>query len=161
MVFCNILRQLLERVVTVPQEIQNFYNSLPPERRENNLDIERCLLFIQLVCKEFDSIFLVFDALDECPVHDTNSNELRSRMISTIERVSHHATIFTTSRPHLNLAKEFCDCTSLEIRATDSDMRAYLKARTADHAILRRIFKQDSALENHLIDTICTKSNGI
>lgn len=160
-VFSSILRQLLERIRTIPQEIQHYYDSLPPERRENSLDIDQCVSFIQLVCKKFESIFLVFDALDECPVYDINTNELRSKMISTIERVSHCAAIFITSRPHLELAEELRECTNLEVRATDSDMHAYLKARTASHAILGRIFRQDPGLESHLIETICNKSNGM
>ena len=160
-VFSNVLRQLLERLDTIPQEIQNFYNSLPPERRENSLDLDQCISFIHLVCNKFDSTFLIFDALDECPLHGINANELRSKIISTIQRVSHCAAVFITSRPHLNLAEELGDCTKLEVRATESDMRAYLKARTVEHAILRRIFNQDSALEGHLISTICSKSNGI
>ena len=104
---------------------------------------------------------MIFDALDECPVYDINASELRSKMISTIRKVSHFAATFITSRPHLNLAEELNDCTNLEIRATNSDMCAYLKARTADHAVLRRLINQDSSLETYLIDTICSKSNGM
>lgn len=160
-VFTNILRQLLERAGTIPQEIQHFYDSLPPERKDSSLDIDKCVSFIQLACKEFDRVFLIFDALDECPVHDINTNELRSKIISTIQRVSHFAAMFITSRPHLNLAEEFRDCACFQVRATNSDMCAYLTARTADHAILRRIIKQNPALEAHLVDTICSKSSGI
>lgn len=160
-VFCNIVRQMLEQIANVPQEIQQFYDSLPSEHKENNLNVDQCFAFILIVCKDFDRVFLVFDALDECTVHDKNSNELRSKMISAIQKVSQSGSIFVTSRPHVNLTQELNDCACLEVRATDSDMCSYLKARTADHRILRRIVDHNPALEIHLVDTICNKANGM
>ena len=160
-IFCNILRQLLEQTGKVPQEIQHLYDSLPSERKENNLSMDQCIAFMQIGCQNFDKIFLIFDALDECLVQDNNSNELRSKMISTIQKASNFGSIFVTSRPHVNLTQELNDCVCLEVRASDSDMCAYLKARTADHKILRRIVDHSPALESHLIDTICSKANGM
>ena len=160
-VFCSILRQLLEQIGQIPQEIQHFYDSLPSDRKENNLNLDQCFGFIHTVCRGFDNVFLIFDAVDECPVHDMNSNELRSKVVSTVERASKFASIFVTSRPHVNLASELNDCASLEVRATDSDMCAYLKARTANHKVLRRIVDHSPALEDYLVDTICKKANGM
>lgn len=160
-VFCSILRQLLEQINQIPQGIQRFYDSLPSERKENNLSLDQCFGFIHTVCRDFDNVFLIFDAVDECPVHDNNSNELRSKVVSTVERASKFASIFVTSRPHVNLTLELNDCACLEVRATDSDMCAYLKARTADHKVLRRIVDHSPALEDYLVDTICKKANGM
>lgn len=160
-VLCNILRQFLEQVGKVPQEIQQFYNSLPSERKENNLNVDQCFAFMQIVCKDYDRVFLIFDALDECPIHDNSGDEVRSKMVSAIEKASHFGSIFVTSRPNVNLTLELNDCACLEVRAMDGDMCAYLKARTADHKILRRIIDHRPALETHLVDTICNKANGM
>ena len=160
-VFSNILRQLLEQLNIIPREIQELYDSISSERKENNLNIDQCFSFIQLVCKDFARTFLIFDALDECPVHDSSSNEFRSKMVSLIQRLSQLTTIFVTSRPHVNLTLEIRNCGCLDVQATDSDMCAYLKARAANHKILRRIIDQNPALENHLVDTICSKAKGM
>ena len=156
-----ILRQLIEQVKQTPQELVDSYESLPPDRKENNLQVDQCLSFIQTTCKDFDKVFLVFDALDECPVHGDSSNELRSKMISTIQKMSLYASIFVTSRPHVNLAQQIPNCLSLEVRATHSDMCAYLQARSADYKLLRRIVDQNPALEAHLVETICSKARGM
>lgn len=160
-IFYNILRQLVEQLSKVPQDIQHLYDSLPSDRKENNLNVDQCFAFMQNVCMDFDKVFLIFDALDECPVHDNNSNELRSKRVSTIQKASHFGSIFVTSPPHVNLTQELNDCACLEIRATDDDMCAYLRARTADHRILRRIVDHSPALESHLVHTICSKANGM
>lgn len=159
-VFSSLLRQILEATNTIPKELESHYSSRPSHRRENSMSIDECLSFLQIACESFDRIFLVFDALDECIIRDDSNNEPRSKIITMIKRASRFATIFITSRPHVNLTQEI-DCACLEIRATDSDMRSYLKARINNHKILRRIIDQSPSLESRSIDTICSKANGM
>lgn len=157
----SILRQLLEYIDRIPQSIQQFYDSPNRERKGDHMSVDQCVSIIQAVCRNMDRVFLVFDALDECPIHDDRANELRSKMIALIRRMSDSMTICVTSRPHLALTHELDDCACLEVRATDGDMRAYLNARMSDHKILRKILDQNPILENHLAETICSKANGM
>ena len=160
-VFSSLLRQILEGVSIIPKNLESHYDSLPPERKENSMSIDECFSFMQTVCKNLDRVFLIFDALDECPVYDDSHNEHRSKIITMIQRASRFATIFITSRPHINLTEELVDCACLEVRAKESDMRAYLEARIANHKILRRIIDQSPSLKSYLLDRICSKANGM
>ena len=157
----NLLRQLLEQLDTVPQELQRNFESFSSRRKENKMTLDECYSFIQNISQKFGKVFLVFDAVDECPVHDTNSNELRPKIISMIQKVSSSARTFVTSRPHVNLAQDLNDCISIDVRASHSDMYAYLEARIDDHTLLRKQVNQDPALKKHLIGTIGSKANGM
>lgn len=157
----NLLRQLLEHLQNIPREIQSLYESSFLGQDRKTLTTEQWIAMIQLLCNSFRRTFLIVDALDECPELDNHSDEVRARMVSSILRISKSAHIFITSRPNVNVAAEVPGCTTLKIQAKDSDLRSYLKVRKTDHTALGRIVDQDPALEKHLGDTICQKSNGM
>lgn len=160
-VFCNLLRQLLEQSNAIPQEVCDLHELLASKRKDNDMSVAQCLSFMQSVRKQFDTVFLLFDAVDECPMHDENVNEIRSQMLSAIQKASKFARVFITSRPHVNMTQELGDCTCLEVKANDNDVCAYLKSRTAEHRILRGLIVQYPNLERDLIATICTKASGM
>ena len=160
-IMSSLLRQLLEKAGHTPRMISDFYGSLPADRKNNSLDVDRCLAFMEKICKGFKKVFLIFDALDECSDHNENVAELRSKMISTIQRLSAFATIFVTSRPHVKPTQDLFKCAQLDIRACDSDLRAYLKARIIDLNLLKTFVDKDPTLEDNIFDIICSKSEGM
>ena len=160
-VLSNILRQLLEELEDVPKEITQYYEASFSERKHSDISIDLGLSFIEITRQRFDQVFLIFDALDECPAYDSNANELRSRMLATVQRVSRYTTVFATSRPSIDLKQDIPDCVCFEIKATTGDVCAYLEARIANHEVLRRIANQNTALKHELIETICNKANGM
>lgn len=127
-VFCSILRQIIEGTSILPTELELHYDSLIPERMEHGMSMDECFSFLQRLCKEIHRVFLTFDALDECPVHDDNNNEHRSKMINMIKRATQFATVFVTSRPNIKLQQDIVDCTCIEVQARESDIRTYLKS---------------------------------
>ncbi len=157
----NLLRQLLEHLQHIPQEVQSLYGSRFVDQDQKNSTIEQWIALIELLCKKFCRTFLIVDALDECPELDDNSNEARAKMISSILRLSKSAQVFVTSRPSVDVAAKIPECMTLRIQARYSDLRSYLKARKTEHTALKKIIVQDPALEKHLKDTICRKSNGM
>ena len=62
-VFCSILRQLLERINQIPQEIQRFYDSLPSERKENT--VERAAKFASIFVTSRPQVNLTLE-LNDC-----------------------------------------------------------------------------------------------
>ena len=160
-VFCSILRQIIESTSIPPTELEQHYDSLTPERIEKGLNIDDCFSFLQQLCKRIERVFLTFDALDECPILDDNNNEHRSKMINMIKRATQFAKVFVTSRPNINLKQDIVDCTCIEVQARESDIRTYLKTRVASQHIFQRIVRQVPSMENHLIENICSKSNGM
>ena len=78
-ILCSLLRQSLESMDAVPQEIQRIYDALPSDSKENTIDTNQCVsLFRKFVEEQSCRVFLLFDALDECSEMDHFSNEIRS-----------------------------------------------------------------------------------
>ena len=157
----NLLRQLSEYLQYIPQELQSLYGSRFLDPNQKNPTTEQWIALIELLCKKFSRTFLIIDALDECPEFDDNSNEVRAKMVSSLLRLSRSAHVFVTSRPSVDVAAKIPGCMTLRIQAKYSDLRSYLKARKTEHTALGTIIDQDPALEGHLEDTICRKSNGM
>ena len=161
-ILCSLLGQLLESMDAVPQEIQRIYDALPSDSKENTIDTIQCVfLFRKFVEEQCCRVFLLFDALDECPDMDHYSNEIRSRMIFTMKTLATFARIFVACRSHVNLALSIPDCLYMEIRAMDSDVWYYLEARKEQHSQLRNILISHPTLAKHTEDTICRKANGM
>ncbi len=158
----SLLRQVIESIGEIPQSIQHLYDALPPDKKENLINEDQCTSLLEyLIGNEPRDTFLIFDALDECPDIDHDSNEVRSRIASAMKRLAIVGRLFITARPHVHPATVIPDCHRLEIRATDPDMRCYINARIKEHKRLLRLVGPDPELANRLNETLCRKANGM
>jgi hypothetical protein len=118
----SLLKQLAERQPSLPNSVKDLYDRYKTKRTRPSLDeILRSLQEVATICSR---VFLIIDALDECQV----SNGCRSRFISNIFNLQAKtgAKLFTTSRPILDIEKQFKGCLSREILASDEDVHIYL-----------------------------------
>ena len=158
----SLLRQVIESIGEVPQSIQQSYDALPPSNEENTMDEDQCITLLECLIKnEPRDTFFIFDALDECPDIDHNSNEARSRIASAMKRLAIVGRLFVTARPHVHPATVIPDYHRLEIRATDPDMRCYIDGRIKEHQRLLRLVGSDPHLADRLNETLCRKANGM
>ena len=158
----SLLRQVIESIGEVPQSIQQFYDALPPSKEENTMDEDQCITLLEsLIKNEPRDAYFIFDALDECPDIDHNSNEARSRITSAMKRLAIVGRLFITARPHVHPVTVIPDCHRLEIRATDTDMRCYIDGRIKEHQRLLRLVGSDPHLADRLNETLCRKANGM
>ncbi|KAK0513833.1 hypothetical protein JMJ35_003555 [Cladonia borealis] len=161
-ILCSLLRQVIESIGEIPQSIQYFYGARTPYEKENTMDEEQCISLLEsLIRNEPRDTFLIFDALDECPDRDHDSNEVRSRITSAMKRLAVVGKLFITARPHVHPATVIPDCLRLDIRATDSDMHCYINTRIKEHKRLNRLVGSDPQLANLLNETLCRKANGM
>ena len=158
----SLLRQVIESIGEVPQSIQQSYDALPPSNEENSMDEDQCITLLEnLIKNEPRDAYFIFDALDECPDIDHNSNEARSRITSAMKRLAIVGRLFITARPHVHPVTVIPDCHRLEIRATDPDMRCYIDGRIKEHQRLLRLVGSDPHLADRLNETLCRKANGM
>ena len=158
----SLLRQVVEFIGEIPESIQQIYDALPPDKGANTMDEHQCVSLLEyLIRNEPRDTFLIFDALDECPDIDHNSNEVRSRITSAMKSLAIVGKLFITARPHVHPATVVPGCHRLEIRATDPDMRCYINARVQGHQRLLRLVESDPQLANRLDETLCRKANGM
>lgn len=118
----SLLKQVAIPKPNIPQPIRELYEkSTVQQRQAQQQELEQALL---LTCEEYDRIFIVVDALDECDqiIHRRNLiNCLRSLQSSPL------ISIFITSRSHIEDTNNFFDKASkIVIEAHETDLEKYL-----------------------------------
>ena len=116
----GLVKELARQQSSMPASVNELYNRYAKNRMRPSTDeISRTL---HSVATSFSRLFLIIDALDECQMTD------RSKFLSEVFslQAKTKANIFATSRPSLDLERKFKDCISLEILASDEDVRRYL-----------------------------------
>ncbi|KAF7515244.1 hypothetical protein PCG10_003552 [Penicillium crustosum] len=117
-----LLKQLAGRCQPLPNRVRELYKH--HKARTTRPSTEEISQVLQTVAATFSKLFIIVDALDEC---QTSS---RPHFISELFNLQtrHSANIFVTSRFILEIIHQFEGALSLEIRATDEDVRKYLES---------------------------------
>jgi hypothetical protein len=126
----NLLKQLVQGQKFVPDSVKSLYDHHNNGKTQPSIDeLSRTL---QSVATLYSRVFLVVDALDKCQVF----GGCRSKFLSEIFTLQAkcRASFFTTLRdiPQIiNKLKVFKESISLEIRATELDVRRYVDGHMA------------------------------
>ncbi|KAK6503772.1 hypothetical protein TWF481_008778 [Arthrobotrys musiformis] len=119
----SLLKQLAESKSSLPESVRVLYECHNKQRtRPSRDDIIQTL---HSVVSTYSKIFVIIDALDECPA------DCRTNLLSELFdlHTEYGINIFTTARPIPDIVNKFKGNTILEIRAHDEDVRAYLDAQ--------------------------------
>ncbi len=116
------LKQLAQRKSSLPESVKSLHDRHKAKHTRPSLDeISRTL---QSVAAMYSRVFIIVDALDECQV----TCGCRTRFLSELRdlQAKSRVNLFATSRFILDITEKFEGCISLEIRATDHDVRRYV-----------------------------------
>jgi hypothetical protein len=121
----SLLKQLSQERPSLPESVKDLYNRHKDKRTWPAFDEISTALHV--VAAIYSRVFIIVDALDECQV----SGRCRTRFLSEVFSLQAKcgANVFATSRFNPEIAKEFNGNMSLEIRASDDDVRKYLEGR--------------------------------
>jgi hypothetical protein len=118
----SLLKQLIQRRPSVPESFTTLYKRHKDERTRPSFDeISKVL---HSIVADYSKTFIIIDALDECQTSDGGRRKLLSEIFSLQAKTG--ACFFATSRFIPEIKKEFERCVSIEIRASDDDVRRYL-----------------------------------
>ncbi|KAJ5935976.1 hypothetical protein N7454_005274 [Penicillium verhagenii] len=119
----SILKQLCQDLPSLPDSLINLYSK--HRMRLTRPTFDQLLKTLHSVVAGYSRLFMLVDALDECQASD----ECRSRFISEIFtlQANFEANIFATSRLIPEITTRFSQGTTLEIRASNQDVRRYLE----------------------------------
>ncbi len=117
----SLLKQLALSRAGLPGPILDLHQRMTRQQRQpKQEDLEEALL---LTCNEFDRVFFVIDALDECNKSQRNAVLRVLSNISECSRIS----IFVTTRPYAeDIAKAFKGSHKILIEAKPSDITKYV-----------------------------------
>jgi Cdc6-like AAA superfamily ATPase len=118
----SLLKQLTQSWPSLPDSIKVLYNSHKDKRTRPSLDeISRAL---QTVANMYTRVFIIIDALDECQAIHGHQATFLSELLNFQAKCE--ANVFATSRDMPEITKRFQGSISLEIRATEYDVRRYV-----------------------------------
>jgi hypothetical protein len=135
---------------------------LPKLYKEHNNGSSK-LLFEELrtillaLCGVYDQVYIIIDALDECPLA-----EERTLVLDTVRRMPQlSGRTLITSRPNFeDINSALVADPQIEIIARDVDIKSYLGHRIRENpAFLKRIAKDD--LEEQIVDEITNRARGM
>jgi hypothetical protein len=121
----SILKQLIQRRLSVPENVTSLYNRHKDERTRPSFDeISKVL---HSVVANYSRAFIIIDALDECQVSDGGCRRLLSEIFNLQAKT--RANLFATSRFIPEIENQFTECLPLEICASEEDVCRYLDGR--------------------------------
>ena len=150
----SLLKQLVERLPSLPDTVKYFYNRCLPKRSRLFLDeVSRAL---QAVTTLYSRVFIIVDALDECQTSDN----CRSKFLSNIFdlQAQTRANLFVTSRFIPEITEKFNEGMRLEIRASDQDVQRYLDGHMSE---LPRCVLSSSDLQDEIKTGIIKAVDGM
>jgi len=133
----SVLKQLTQEQPSIPSCVEELHCHHKSKRTRPSID--ELLRALHSVATIYSKVFLIIDALDECQDH----NGCRTKFLSAIFSLQGKtgANLLATSRLLPEIAEKFKGGISLEIRATDEDVRTYLDQHLSSP---RRAFLRDS-----------------
>jgi Cdc6-like AAA superfamily ATPase len=149
---CSLLKQLVQERHILPNDVKSLH-TLHVDRRTRPSTAE-ILKIIQSTASSYSRTFFIIDALDECGKPERNQLLDEIFKIQTKTRVN----VLVTSRFSTEIETRFSDGMSLEIRASEDDMRRYL-----EHHIhqLPSCVQKNLALQKEIAAEIIKVANGM
>ena len=151
----SLVKQLAQGQPSLPGVIRSLYDKHRDKRTRPSFgEISASL---RSVASLYSKVFIVVDALDECPI----SKGCRTRFIAEIIDIQAQtgASIFTTSRFIPEITQTFQDtATVLEIRARAEDVRKYLASQMFH---LPGFVRRRADLQEEIITEIIRAADGM
>ncbi|KAJ6502837.1 ankyrin repeat-containing domain protein [Mycena vitilis] len=131
----NVIASLCKQLLLgrfIPQQIRELYQQRSSEGTRPSMDA--IVKALQSVVSQYTKVFLVVDALDECP--EVQRNLLLQYLALATEGSS--VNLMITSRPHITLDPFFPFPQLIQIHATEGDIHLYLDTQIKDSPRLSR-----------------------
>jgi hypothetical protein len=152
----GLVKHLVQRKANLSKELTDLYSEhTKRETRPTYLEFTKIL---EAEARGFSKVFVVIDALDECPVqHDTRTKILKE--LSRLPTVG----LLITGRPHVDtvVRSSFGDVGELQIRARDEDIDEYTKERIHLSENLKHRCLRDQNLEESIRRTVVRMAGGM
>lgn len=124
-ILSSILKQFSQMSSTVHDSVQQLYKKRK-ENQSNRPSLDGIVNALKQTIAGYSRTYIVIDALDECTDSDIHRSSLMSEIFGLHTRLG--TNLFFTSRFVPQIKKDFenRECSTLEIHATDEDIRRYL-----------------------------------
>ncbi|KAI9683378.1 MAG: hypothetical protein M1829_005450 [Trizodia sp. TS-e1964] len=126
----SLLKQLLQQQALIPDEVKKHYES--HRLRNTFVTMDEIFKLLLSAINMFSRVFIVVDALDECPEQDGVRRVFMAKILEMLSATK--VNLMATSREIPKIVQAFKGALKLEIRASDEDVRKYVEGRIPDMA---------------------------
>ncbi len=155
----NLLGSMVRQLVTQTSdadtvaELLKFVKQTAKNRNLTNEELSSC---VEDLSKKFDVVYILVDALDECP------EIVRGTLLTRLQNFSEkNMRVFLTSRPDVNVIERIPPAVRAEISATDNDITAFVESKIDKSSILASLTARDPKLKEYIVKRIISQSAGI
>ena len=118
----SLLGQLVQGQPSIPNSMKSLYER--HKRKRTRPSFSEISEVLQFAMASYSRTFIAIDALDECGISDRGRGKFLSEIFKLQAKTG--TSLFATSRFIPDITEEFKGKPSLEIRASDADVRRYL-----------------------------------
>lgn len=157
-----LIKQICRRNYRVPEGFLNVKrDALTPSQLGNVDSFLKAVEHYQL-----NEVFVVIDALDECP--KVQRPAILKSLRDIVNCGTCHVKVFVTSRSEMDIEEAFkqmtIECIRIEARSVQSDINLYATEETRRLRLGsdgRKLNLNNPALEDQIIETLTTKAEGM
>ncbi|KAI9768507.1 MAG: hypothetical protein M1839_004029 [Geoglossum umbratile] len=120
-----ILKQLVQAQPSMVEPVARLYNYHTSRRTRPSL--EEIFSALQSVLASYSTVYLVVDALDECSDKEGTRSELLNKLYALQSKTDLH--LMVTSRFIPEITNEFKSALTLEVRASEADVKQFIKGQ--------------------------------
>ena len=149
-----ILKQLIQAQSFIAKPVVRLYNH--HARRRTRPSPEEIFSALQSVLASHSSVYLVIDAFDECSDREGMRSDLFNKLHTLQSKTDLH--LMVTSRFIPEVVNEFKSALTLEVRASEADVRRFVKARMDQ---LLKCVQHDDALQVEVQEELVKAADGM
>lgn len=151
----SLLQQFAKQSVAILHEIKSC--QLHHTRNETRPFLNEIARLLRLQVEEFEEVFIVIDALDECPEVDQTRRHLLAETRGLLPKVR----LMVTSRHLLSIESMFKDDIRLEIRAQEQDVRTFIESQMDQRFELVDLLEGHDDVRSSITATVLDRTNGM
>lgn len=161
----SLIAQLCSETVDPPEMLKDLYKRCNEGKQKADLHDLLAVLRLFAVADELQDLFIVLDALDECPKDD--EKESRNELLDFITEVKSWSSskihLLVTSRPEPDITEKLAPlltapAISIEGSEVKGDIKKHIKSQLATHPKLKA---WSADIKAHIERTLAEKANGM
>ena len=150
----SVLKQLVQVQPSLAEPVSRLYEHHSSRMTKPSLDEISATL--QRVVKTLARVYIVFDALDECSDQDGTRGEFLTKLRDLQREADVH--LMFTSRLIPEIVKKFTSVPTLEVRASDADVKRFVRGQIYQ---LPRCIQDDTELQGYVENRIVEVVDGM
>jgi hypothetical protein len=151
----SLLRKLALQNSTISEDIKSCHRRHSKHGTRPSLDEISRLLHSQV--QKFDTVFIVIDALDECPEAD----QVRKHFVAGVRSLLPDVQVMVTSRHSASIESTFKQATRLEVRAHKVDVQTFIESQMEIRTELSDVLNGHDDVRSTIVATLLEKTHGM